>query len=83
MTGWTKKWPKKEGIYWGYLAYKRNQEVLQPTLSLVRVRGPVASGGYMYVMDGRLIYEAEDWAFAFFQEAVLPKPPTKKEIRGA
>jgi len=78
---WSTEWPEKRGWYWGYYAYQtKNKKDLNPKLGLIQVRGPLATKDYAYIANNTFIGKGE-MAYAFFQEAILPKPPTKREIK--
>lgn len=75
MKKWSKKWPKKEGLYWFY-SYRYGKiscgSENRPDLMLLRVRK--IKNSYMYTANGQFVYESEVEE-PHFQEAILPELP--------
>lgn len=74
---WQDEWPTKPGVWWfyGWCFGKRGlNKDREPELCLVKVSGPLGSGGFAYVTNGHFLYKAEG-AIGTWQEALLPELP--------
>lgn len=69
---WNEKKPEKEGFYWFYGTRSSNPKE-EPELVSFEARGPLGSGGFMYVMRGGF---CSDWKMVGkWTPAEMPTPP--------
>ncbi len=74
---WQDEWPTEKGLWWLYgwcFGKEGIREDNKPELCLVRVSGPLGSGGFMYVTNGHFLYK-EEGATGKWQKAVIPDLP--------
>ena len=71
---WNEKKPQKQGFYWFYGTFGMSAETDEPEFNLIEARGPIGSGGFMYVFRGHF---ADEWKplIGKWTEATMPTPP--------